>query len=54
MRQDNLIALISLVAVLGLVTALAVDIIMTTQEAEARGCNNSVAVNASRGRCLHP
>jgi hypothetical protein len=52
MRQDNLIALISLVAVLGLVTVVAVDIIMTTQEAEAKGCRTSTAFNASKGRCL--
>jgi hypothetical protein len=24
------------------------------QDADARGCNNSVAVNASQGRCLRP
>jgi hypothetical protein len=24
------------------------------QDADARGCNNSVAFNASKGRCFHP
>jgi hypothetical protein len=24
------------------------------QDADARGCNNSVAVNASQGRCFRP
>jgi hypothetical protein len=42
----------ALVAAFGLVTVVAVDIILTAQEAEAKGCRNSVAVNASRGRCL--
>jgi hypothetical protein len=30
----------------------AVDIIVTAQEAEARGCKTSTAVNASKGRCF--
>ena len=31
-----------------------VDIMLTAQEAEARGCNRSLAINASQGRCLRP
>jgi hypothetical protein len=27
---------------------------LTAQEAEARGCNRSLAINASQGRCLRP
>jgi hypothetical protein len=46
--------LFALVAALGLVTVVAVDIILAAQEAEARGCNRSVAFNASKGRCFHP
>jgi hypothetical protein len=41
-------------AALGLVTVVAVDITLTAQEAEAKGCqHNSIAFNASQGRC-HP
>ena len=44
--------LFALVAAFGLVMVVAVDIILTAQEAEARGCNRSVAANASQGRCI--
>jgi hypothetical protein len=52
MQTNYTFVIFALMAALGLVTVVAVDIIITAQEAEARGCNNSVAVNASRGRCL--
>jgi hypothetical protein len=42
----------AIIAALGLVTVVAVDIIFTAQEAEAKGCKNSVAANASQGRCI--
>lgn len=47
----------ALVAALGLVTVVAVDIMLTMQEIDAappptKGCRNSVAVNASEGRCF--
>jgi hypothetical protein len=44
--------LFAVVAALGLMTVVAVDIILTAQEAEAKGCRTSQAVNASKGRCL--
>jgi hypothetical protein len=44
--------LFALVAALGLVTIVAVDIILTAQEAEARGCRTSIAAN--QGRCVNP
>jgi hypothetical protein len=53
----SIIMVFALVAALGLVTAVAVDVILTLQEAEAqkpRGCNRSVAANASQGRCVAP
>ena len=52
MNIESTIVLFAVVAALGLVTVVAVDIILTTQEAEAKGCRNSVAVNASQGRCI--
>jgi hypothetical protein len=42
--------LFALVAAFGLVTVVAVDIMLTAQEAEAKGCNRSIAANASKGR----
>ena len=41
----------AIIEALGLVTVVAVDIILT-QEAEAKGCKISQAVNASKGRCF--
>jgi hypothetical protein len=52
MNLESTLVLFALVAALGLVTAVTVDIVLTAQEAEAKGCRTSVAVNASRGRCL--
>ena len=37
-----------------MVTVVAVDVMLTAQEAEARGCTRSIAVNASQGRCFQP
>jgi hypothetical protein len=52
MITRNTLAIFALIAALGLVTVVAVDIILTAQEAEAIGCKNSRAFNASQGRCL--
>jgi Flp pilus assembly protein CpaB len=59
METHTAIVLFALVAAFGLVTVVAVDIILTAQEAEAKGCVNpnapgggSIAVNASKGRCI--
>jgi hypothetical protein len=57
METHTAIVLFALVAAFGLVTVVAVDIILAAQEAEAqkpRGCNRSVAANASQGRCVEP
>jgi hypothetical protein len=57
MNTQSTIVLFALVAALGLVTVVAVDVILTIQDAEAqkpRGCNRSVAANASQGRCVSP
>jgi hypothetical protein len=53
METHTAIVLFALVAALGLVGVVVVDIMLTAQEAEARGCHSGVAFNASRGRCLH-
>lgn len=58
MDTQTAIVLFALVAAFGLVMVVAFDIIMTTQEADAvkpptQGCRNSLAFNASQGRCFH-
>ncbi len=48
-----MLVIFALVAALGLVTVVAVDVMLTMQEAEARGCSaTSPAANASKTRCL--
>jgi hypothetical protein len=57
METHTAIVLFALVAALGLVGVIVVDIMLTAEEAEAqkpRGCNRSVAANASQGRCVEP
>jgi hypothetical protein len=57
MGAQTAIVLFALVAAFCLVTVVAVDVILTIQEVDAaprptKGCNNSVAANASQGRCI--
>ncbi len=48
-----IIAIVAALALLGIV-AITVVTIPLQQEAEARGCKNSQAFNASKRRCLQP
>ena len=52
METNSTLVIFAIIAALGLVTVVVVDIMLTTQEAEAKGCRNSVAANASQGRCI--
>ena len=52
MDTRTTVVVFAILAAFGLVTVVAVDIILTSQEAEAIGCNNSIAFNASKGRCF--
>jgi hypothetical protein len=57
MDTQKTLVIFALVAALGLVTVVAVDLVLTMQEVDAdprptRGCNNSQAANASLGRCI--
>ena len=52
MDAKKTLVIFALVAALGLVTGVAVNVILTMQEAEAAGCRTSQAVNASKGRCI--
>ena len=46
--------LVALMLALGVLGILVADTIIAIQEAEARGCRNSQAFNASKGRCFQP
>jgi hypothetical protein len=55
--NSSIIMVFALVAALGLVSVVAVDIMLTVQEIDAapppvKGCRNSQAANASQGRCV--
>jgi hypothetical protein len=52
METNSTLVIFALIAALGLVTVVAVDIMLTMQEAEAKGCKNGQALNASQGRCF--
>jgi hypothetical protein len=55
MNTESTMVLFAVAAALGLVTVVAVDIMLTTQEAEARGCSpGGTGSNASLGRCIKP
>ena len=53
-ETNSTLVIFAIIVALGLVTVVPVDIILTIQEAEAKGCRTSVAVNASKGRCIQP
>jgi hypothetical protein len=42
-----------LVAALGLVGIITLQVIISVREAEAKECNNIISFNASKGRCFH-
>jgi hypothetical protein len=55
--NSSIIMVFALVAALGLVSVVAVDIMLTVQEVNAvkppvKGCRNSQAANSSLGRCV--
>jgi hypothetical protein len=54
MNTETIITIFAIVAALGLVAVVIVEVISSAQEAEARGCRTSIAINASQGRCFHP
>lgn len=51
---DKTLAIIAIVAAVGLLGLVVAETISVQQQAEARGCKNSIAVNASKGRCFNP
>jgi hypothetical protein len=48
------VVIFAILAAFGLVAIVAVDIVLITQEVEAKGCKNSNAANKSEGRCVDP
>jgi hypothetical protein len=55
MENNSTLVIFALIAALGLVTVVAVDIMLTTQEVEAKGCSaGGTAFNACQGRCFKP
>ena len=57
METNSPLVIFALIAALGLVSVVAVDVILTIQEVDAaprptKGCNRSIAFNASEGRCF--
>ena len=55
METNSTLVIFAIIAALGLVTVVAVDIILTAQEAEAKGCSpGGTGSNASKGKCIKP
>jgi hypothetical protein len=52
MNTQTTMVIFAILAAFGLVAIVAVDIVLTTQEAGAAGCTTSQAFNASKGRCF--
>ncbi len=53
MSQERTLAIIAIVAALGLLGTIVVESInIPQQQADARGCTNGIAFNASKGRCF--
>jgi hypothetical protein len=55
MNVETVVVLFAIATIFGLVGVVVIDSILTTQEAEARGCPvSSPAANASKTRCFRP
>ena len=52
MDTQTTMVIFAILAAFGLITVVAVDIVLSAQDAEAKGCRTSQAVNASKGRCI--
>jgi Flp pilus assembly protein CpaB len=54
MNVETVVVLFAIATIFGLVGVVAIDSILMTQEAEAKGCRAGIGANASKGRCIHP
>jgi hypothetical protein len=53
MNDNKSIAMVAIVAALGLLGVIAIETInLPQQQADAAGCTNGIAFNASKGRCF--
>jgi hypothetical protein len=52
MNTETQLLVFALVAMAGIVGVVAVEIVTLADQADAKGCPNSIAVNASKGRCV--
>lgn len=57
LMKTNSLAVIAIVSALGMIGVIGVSVLLTIQQIDAdppptKGCRNSVAVNASLGRCF--
>jgi hypothetical protein len=48
------LAIFAIVAAMGLISVVAIEMMTLPQDATARGCKSGVPFNASEGRCFHP
>ena len=54
MTNDMTLVIFAILATLGLIGVVVVEgITMPQHQADATGCKNSIAFNASHGRCFH-
>ena len=51
--RTTTLAIFAVFAVMGLVGVVAVTILSVPEDAEAKGCRTSQAVNMSKGRCIY-
>jgi hypothetical protein len=55
MDTQTTMVIFAILAAFGLITIVAVDIVLDTQEAEAKGCSpGGTGYNASQGKCDKP
>jgi hypothetical protein len=55
MNVETAVVLFAIATIFGLVGVVVIDSILTTQEAEAKGCpTGTPGLNASKGRCFRP
>ena len=50
--SNNMFAIMAIVFATGLVAVVSLDLFTDLQNAEAKECNNEIAVNASMGPCI--
>ena len=48
------LTIFAVMAAMGIIGVVAIEVFSTPQEATARGCKSGVPFNASQGRCFHP